>query len=184
MPAPPTGTDSLAADLARSVGRLRRSLNREVRAGMEVPPLPEAQLEILRLIDRRPGLRVQDAATELRLAPNTVSTLVHRLVDAGLVRRAADPADARVAHLRLSAAAEQRLRRWRDHRQEILAARLADLESADRLLVERAVPVLERVAAWLEAGRSPEPRRAAVPAPRRSGSAAAGAAPAEVPHGR
>ena len=155
MPTPSNSTDSLAADLARSVGRLRRSLNREVRAGTVLPPLPEAQLEILRLVDRRPGLRVQDAAVELRLAPNTVSTLVHRLVDAGLVRRVADPGDGRVAHLRLSAAAEQRLRRWRDHRQELLAARLAELDPADRSLVERAVPVLERVAVRLELGGSP-----------------------------
>jgi DNA-binding MarR family transcriptional regulator len=184
VPTPPTGTDSLAADLARSVGRLRRSLNREVRAGSELPPLPEAQLEILRLVDRRPGLRVQDAAAELRLAPNTVSTLVHRLVDAGLVRRVADPADGRVAHLRLSAAAEQRLRRWRDRRQEVLAARLADLDSADRLVVERAVPVLERVAAWLEGGRSPEPGRAAVASPSRSGSPADGGSSVEAGHGR
>jgi len=184
VPAPPTDTDSLAADLARSVGRLRRSLNREVRAGTAIPPLPEAQMEILRLVDRRPGLRVQDAAAELRLAPNTVSTLVHRLVDAGLVRRVADPDDGRVAHLRLSAAAEQRLRRWRDRRQEILAARLADLDSADRLVVERAVPVLERVAAWLEGGRSPEPGRAGVAAPRRSGNPADGGSSVEAGHGR
>ena len=183
MPPPPTGTDSLAADLARSVGRLRRSLNREVRAGTALPSLPEAQLEILRLVDRRPGLRVQDAAAELRLAPNTVSTLVRRLVDAGLVRRAADPADGRVAHLRLSAAGEQRLRRWRDHRQEVLAARLAELDSADRLLLERTVPVLERVAIRLEAGGPSDPGRPAAPPPSRSGSASAGAAPAEVGHG-
>jgi len=141
-------------------------------------------MEILRLVDRRPGLRVQDAAAELRLAPNTVSTLVHRLVDAGLVRRVADPDDGRVAHLRLSAAAEQRLRRWRDRRQEILAARLADLDSADRLVVERAVPVLERIAVWLEEGRSPEPGRAAVPSPSRPGSPADRASSAEVQLGR
>ncbi len=184
MPAAPTGTDTLAADLARSVGRLRRSLNREVRAGTALPPLPEAQLEILRLVDRRPGLRVQDAAAELRLAPNTVSTLVHRLVDAGLVRRVADPADGRVAHLRLSAAAEQRLRRWRDRRQEILAGRLAELDGADRSAVERAVPVLERVAVWLEEARSPERGTAGVPSPSRSGSPLDGAAPAGVRRGR
>jgi DNA-binding MarR family transcriptional regulator len=180
VPTPPAGTDSLAADLARSVGRLRRSLNREVRAGAAIPPLPEAQLEILRLVDRRPGLRVQDAAAELRLAPNTVSTLVHRLVDAGLVRRVADPTDGRVAHLRLSAAAEQRLRRWRDLRQEVLAARLADLDGADRLAVERALPVLERVAVWLEEGRSTEQGRAAVPSPSRPGSPGDGASAVEV----
>ncbi len=152
MSAPSPDLDALAAGLARGVGRLRRSLNREVRAGTAIPPLPEAQLEILRLVVRRPGLRVQDAAAELRLAPNTVSTLVHRLVDAGLVEREADLGDGRVAHLRLSPAGEQRLRRWRDHRQEILAARLADLDGDERRAVAQALPVLERIAVSLEAG--------------------------------
>ena len=80
----------LAAGLSRAVGRFRRSLNRRVRAGAGTPSLPEAQLEILRLVDRRPGLRVHDVATELRLASNTVSTLVRQLADSGLVERIPD----------------------------------------------------------------------------------------------
>jgi DNA-binding IclR family transcriptional regulator len=36
----------------------------------------------------RPGLSVQEAAVELRLAANSVSTLVRALVDQGLVDRA------------------------------------------------------------------------------------------------
>jgi DNA-binding MarR family transcriptional regulator len=179
VPRPSTDLAALAAGLAGAIGRLRRSLNRQVRAGTAIVPLPEAQLEILRLIDRRPGLRVHDAAAELRLAPNTVSTLVHRLVDAGLVERQADSGDGRVAHLHLLPAAEQRLRRWRDHRQRVLADRLSDLSADDRLAVARAVPVLERLAAALEEVAPVSTRVRRQPGPVAAG---VGASP-EVPHG-
>ena len=151
MPGPPLDLDALAGGLASAVGRLRRSLNRQVRAGGDAPPLPEAQMEIVRLVRRQPGLRVHDVATELGLASNTVSTLVHRLADAGLVGRLADPADARVTHLHLGPAAEPLLQSRRDRRSEILAARLVDIGSDDRLVLARAVPVLERIALALEA---------------------------------
>jgi DNA-binding MarR family transcriptional regulator len=154
-PTPGADLDALSAGLARAVGRLRRSINRAVRDGTALLPLPEAQLEILRLAARRPGLRVHDVAAELRLAPNTVSTLVHRLVDAGLVERHADSNDRRVARIGLSPAGEQRMRRWRDHRHEVLAARLAGLDGGERAAVAGAVPVLERLALDLEEGHFP-----------------------------
>ncbi len=145
----------LAAELARSLGRLRRSLNRSVRAATGTSPLPEAQLELLRLVERNPRIRVRDAALELRVAPNTVSTLVRRLVDARLLEREADVADGRAAQLLLSAAAVERLRRWRDRRHEILAARLAALPESDRRSVAEALPVLNRLAQSLELGSTP-----------------------------
>jgi DNA-binding MarR family transcriptional regulator len=147
VPSPP----SLADELARAIGRLRRSLNRNVRAATGAAPLPEAQLELLRIVERRPGIRVHDAALALRLAPNTVSTLVHRLAEAGLIEREPDPHDGRVTHLLLSSAAAQRLRRWRDHRHEMLCAELAGLPALELRALSRATPVLEKLAASLDA---------------------------------
>jgi DNA-binding MarR family transcriptional regulator len=145
----------LATDLARALGRLRRSLNRAVRAATGTTALPEAQLELLRLVERHPGIRVREAAVELRLAPNTVSTLVRHLSDAGLLDRGADLEDRRVARLRLTSAAGERLRRWRDRRHEILAARLAALAENDRHSLAEALPVLDQVAQSLELGWPP-----------------------------
>jgi DNA-binding MarR family transcriptional regulator len=142
---PSTDLDALAGRLARAAGRLRRRLNRQVRAGMDSDPLPEAQVEILRLVNRRPGIRIHDVAAELGLAANTVSTLVHSLAAAGFVDRLSDAGDGRVARLRLRPMAEVRLQRWRDGRGEILAARLSELGTGDRWLLARAVPVLERI---------------------------------------
>jgi DNA-binding MarR family transcriptional regulator len=174
MAEPAADLDALAGGLASAIGRLRRSLNRQVHAASDAPPLPEAQLEIVRLVHRRPGLRIHDAAAELGLAPNTVSTLVRRLSDAGLLERLADPGDARATLLRLSPAGEWRLQRWRDRRGEILAGRLVDLDGADRLAIARALPVLERIALALEAVPT-----VVTPAPGQS-AAAVSAAPASA----
>jgi DNA-binding MarR family transcriptional regulator len=142
----------LATELARALGRLRRSLNRSVRAAAGTTPLPEAQLELLRLVERHPHIRVRDAALELRVAPNTVSTLVRRLSDGRLLEREADVADGRAARLRLTASAAERLRRWRDLRHDILAARLAALPESERRTLTEALPVLRRVAESMEVG--------------------------------
>ena len=149
MPTTPTDRDE-AATLARVLGRLRRSLNREVRAGTGAFRLPEAQLEILRLVRHRPGLRIHDAAAELRLAPNTVSTLVHRLTEEGLLELQPDAVDGRVTRVRLSPAAEARMRHWHDRRAEILGAKLGVLDAAGREAVSRALPVLDAIASSLE----------------------------------
>ena len=153
MPSGPPALPSLPAvarRLAGALGRLRRALNRRVRAASQAGPLPEAQLELLRLLERRPGLRVQDAAGELMLASNTVSTLVHRLGAAGMLERETDPRDGRVARLRLGPDGAERLRRWRDRRQEVLAEELRRLDSGEVDAVVRALPALERLAALLE----------------------------------
>jgi DNA-binding MarR family transcriptional regulator len=148
-PAPPA-VPAVARRLVGALGRLRRALNRRVRAASPADPLPEAQLELLRLVERRPSLRVQDAAGELMLASNTVSTLVHRLGAAGLLERETDPWDGRVVRLRLGPDGAERLRRWRDRRQEVLTEELRRLETGEVDAVVRALPVLERLATLLE----------------------------------
>jgi len=151
MDSTPATPEALAGALAAAVGRLRRSLNRRVRAASGTPsPLPEAQVEILRLVRREPGLRVHDVAAQLQLAPNTVSTLVQLLSAEGMVERLRDPDDGRVTRLGLLPPAEERLRRWHDLRREILAHRLSELDAGDREAVGRAVPVLEKIAISLE----------------------------------
>ncbi len=127
FPPPPglAGQDTLADDLIAAVGDLKRSLRR--RAG---PPWPDlaslsgSQVELLRLIRRRPDLTVAAAAAELRLAANTVSTLVGQLTGVGLIRRTPDPEDRRIARLRLTPDADRALQLWGDRRTAAVAAAL------------------------------------------------------------
>jgi DNA-binding MarR family transcriptional regulator len=95
----------LAAELLGTVGRFRRRVRSS--GGTSIGTgLPESQAELLRLIGRRPGISVREAATELGLAPNTASTLVSKLSAEGLLLRTVDPDDRRVGRLRLTAPAQ------------------------------------------------------------------------------
>ena len=75
---------------------IRRS-GRLVGRPPELSELTGAQLDLVRLVGRRPAVSVAQAAAELRLAANTVSTLVRQLTDAGLLLRRVDPVDRRIA---------------------------------------------------------------------------------------
>lgn len=142
--------DPAAGALLHAVHRIRRLVRQRIRAEWGSPPLPEAQLELLRLVRERPGHRVQEAAEALGVAPNTVSTLVGQLESAGLVERRADPADRRAIRLHLTPAARARIARWRDRRQAIVGAAFAGLDEGDRQAIAAALPALDRLAELLE----------------------------------
>jgi DNA-binding MarR family transcriptional regulator len=101
-------------------------------------------------------ISVAEAATDLGLAANTVSTLVRQLTDAGLLRRLADAADRRIARLRLTAPAQRRVDQWRDRRTGLVAEAIAGLPAADRRALARAVPVIAQLAAMLQAETTPQ----------------------------
>src|SRR5262249_45033333 len=96
------------------MGRLRRTVQRRVRSGFPAPALSASQIELLVAVRSRPGVGVGELAAALRLAPNTVSAIVGRLVDAGLLRREPDPNDARAVCVRLTPTGYRRARSWRD----------------------------------------------------------------------
>ena len=141
---------ALGADLASVVARLRRVLRRTVRR-TAVDPLPPAASDVLVVVASRPGVGVNEVADELRLAPNTVSTLVRQLVERDLVVRSTDPADRRAARLDITAAARARIAAHRAVRAETMERALAHLGPAEREVLARAVPLLHRLTDALEA---------------------------------
>src|SRR5262245_43246954 len=141
---------AVADELLSTMASIRRS-GRLVGRPPELSELTGAQVDLVRLVWRLPGVSVAEAAAELGLAANTVSTLVRRLSDAGLLRRLVDPADRRVARLELTRETSRRVERFRDLRVALVASAIAELTTADRRRLEVALPVLGRVA-----GRLPE----------------------------
>jgi DNA-binding MarR family transcriptional regulator len=145
--------DLLAAgDLLSAIGLVRRTARRAMRQAWRQEPLPLAQSELLRLTASRPGITVANAAQDLHLAPNTVSTLVGKLTAAGLLRRSRGTADGRTALLSVTDQARRRLAEYRDLRAELAAQALARLTAADRRALAAAVPALQRLAEGMEAG--------------------------------
>ena len=93
------GGQHAAAELFTAISVIRRTARRAARQAWTQQPLPPAQSELLRLAAARPGLTVAEAAVELRVAPNTISTLVGRLTEAGLMNREKSAHDGRTALL-------------------------------------------------------------------------------------
>jgi len=66
-----------------------------------------------------------------------------------VLTRVTDPQDRRVARLALTTPAKERVERWRDQRAAATAAAIADLDLSERAALERAVPIIARLAAAL-----------------------------------
>jgi len=141
MTAPP-----VAQELAQTVGRLRRAIRQRARQEWGTSPLPEAQLELLRLVRAQPGLRPREAAEALGVLPNTVSTLLKNLEGMGLLERQRDGVDARCVRMRLTAAAWARIADWQDRRHAVVAAALDTLDPGDRAAIASSLPALGRLA--------------------------------------
>jgi DNA-binding MarR family transcriptional regulator len=142
---------AFAADLLTAIGAVRRTTRRAVRHASPTEPLPPTRSELLRLTVSRPGISVAEAARELRLAPNTVSTIVGALAAQGLITRGRSRADGRTVRLSPTNKARQRLTQWRDLRAELAANALAGLPAGDREALSAAIPALMRLAERMEA---------------------------------
>src|SRR5262249_62385879 len=113
---PPPAITEDAGRLAKAVSDLRRISRRSIRHDWPYSLLSPSQVELLRTVLDRPGIGVREAAEYLNLAPNTVSTLVGSLTDAGLLTRARDERDGRAARLEVTPAASRRRAAWRARR--------------------------------------------------------------------
>src|SRR5260370_8704789 len=65
---------ALAAELAKVLARIGRGLRYRTRAVREALDITHSEGELLRLLDRRPGIRVQAPAAQLGTPSNPVPT--------------------------------------------------------------------------------------------------------------
>ena len=159
LPAVPAASKAEAGQLLRAMGAVRRVARRAERAAAHAQPLPPARSELLRLAARRPGISVAEAAAELRLAPNSVSTMVSKLAEDGLLSRDRGVSDGRSVQLTVTDAGTARIGQWRDIRAD-LAGRAIELLSADeRQALRAAIPALTRLAGLMEELLATEKRR-------------------------
>jgi DNA-binding MarR family transcriptional regulator len=139
-------------ELGRLLGPLRRAVVRRTRTLGELPDLAEAQIELLRLLEREPGLGVSEVAARLRVAASTISNLVRSLAAEALIERAPSPSDMRAVQLYPSAHALKLLHRYDKLSRSILAEALTQLSAADRKALQRATPALARLLEQLNQG--------------------------------
>jgi DNA-binding MarR family transcriptional regulator len=135
-------TDALAEELLAAIGLVRRRLRRSAGRPSALSALTASQAELVRLVRRNPGISVAEAAAELGLVANTVSTLVGQLTERGLLLRTPDESDRRVARLTLTEPAREQVEAWRDRRAALVSNALDGLGPDDRDALRAALPVL------------------------------------------
>lgn len=141
--------EAFPEELADTLVRIQRLIRRRLRGGLTLPRLRGAEVELLRLVESRPGIGISDAARALHLAGNSVSTLVNQLVKGGYLLRETDPADRRAARLLLTEAAEKRLADWQRRRAELVVRQVSRLDETDREALRAALPALRKLAVTL-----------------------------------
>jgi DNA-binding MarR family transcriptional regulator len=143
-----TRTD-LVTELFGVVGRFKRQLRRSAGRSFDMVGLTEAQAELLRLVGRRPGMSIREAAIELGLVPNTASTLVSKLVADSLLIRTVDTDDRRVARLRLTDPAQQIADASRAARRAVLSQVLDELDEREIEALTQGLQVIDKVTQML-----------------------------------
>jgi DNA-binding CsgD family transcriptional regulator len=146
------GFDLLADELLGAMEAIRRSGRRHAGRPQELSQLTGSQLELVRLLRRRPGLSVSEVADELNVAPNTVSTLVRQLVDAGFVVRGCQAADRRVARLDLADDLGRKMGVFLDRRMGLLVEAMHALPVHDQRRLRSTVGVLLKLQREIERG--------------------------------
>src|ERR1700722_11049681 len=118
-----------------------------------------AQWAVLVRLDRFEGLKQSELAEMLDLQPISLTRLLDRLCDAGLIERRSDPNDRRAKRLFLTPAARPLLEQLADLGEEMMTTALAGV---DRNTVERMVAQLATVKENLR--RAIQQKTTAVPA--------------------
>ncbi|MFZ3566866.1 MarR family winged helix-turn-helix transcriptional regulator [Streptomyces sp. BH097] len=150
MPMDTTDADQAAAtELSRLLGPLRRAVLRATRNAADLPDLPEAQIELLRVLVDAP-LPAREAAARLRIAPSTVSNLVKAMSAAGLVERRSRPGDARTVLLAATSTANDLLDRYDHASAGALARGIGNLPPGERSAIRAALPALSHLAGELK----------------------------------
>jgi DNA-binding MarR family transcriptional regulator len=148
MPGPATQHDDRIRDeaaLADVVARLRRAMRRAARATNATSTLSVAQLELLSCLAENPGARPSQLARQLRLAPNSVTTLVNGLSKQDMVTRSDGGRDRRTVSLTLTPSGAEAVRTWHTTNADILGAALDDLHPGWQHLLTAALPALREL---------------------------------------
>jgi DNA-binding MarR family transcriptional regulator len=119
---------------------MARRLRQE--AGAQLSP---SQTAALATIERHGPLTPSELAERERVQRPTVTRVLARLEEAGLVDRAGDPQDRRSSLVTISGDGRELLEVVRARKDAFLARRIDALEPADRETLDRAAAILERM---------------------------------------
>jgi DNA-binding MarR family transcriptional regulator len=129
-------------DLAVEVRDAITRLNRRLRQTRPLGDLTIAQISALQSLDAAGALTPRELADLERVQPPTMTKIVARLEERGLVQRAPHPTDGRQVILSPTPAGRVWMDTYRRTRDEWLARRIGTLSAEDRETVRRAAAIL------------------------------------------
>jgi DNA-binding MarR family transcriptional regulator len=135
-----------AEHLARTLREAITRLNRRVRQARPVGDLTFSQLSALTSLQLAGALTPRELADVERVQPPTMTKIVGKLEDRGLVARTPHPTDRRQVILAATEQGRQVYAQFERARNEWLAAHLADLSQDERDTLQRAAQILQQVA--------------------------------------
>lgn len=141
--------DALATEIMETVPYIMYFIRTAVRSD-ERSVLSIPQIRVLAFIDKCPGSSLTRLSEAIGVTGPTASTMVDRLVKAGLVERSADPLNRRNIILRLTRSGETQLLANQRVAVSALSCELDKLSKEDAVKVQEALSILKKV--FREAG--------------------------------
>jgi DNA-binding MarR family transcriptional regulator len=135
-----------SAQLATLLRDAITRLNRRVRQARPVGDLTATQLSALTSLQLAGALSPRELADVERVQPPTMTKIVAKLEERGLVGRTPHPTDGRQVILAATEAGREVLGRSDRVRDQWLAKRLAELSPEERETLRRAAEILQKVA--------------------------------------
>lgn len=140
--ADPPATDALGIALSEQMDRMMRFLLREIR----IPDMPSRTgMSVLGSLRDRGPCRITELAATERITQPSMTNLVNRLEDEGLVQRQADPHDGRAVQVVITDAGRALQRHVRHVRAVELTRRLAALDEGERATLASALALFDKL---------------------------------------
>jgi MarR family transcriptional regulator for hemolysin len=130
--------ETLPFEIAETAHAMRKAFDRRA-IGLGVT---RAQWKVLFRLTRQPGMRQIELADLLDVEPITLTRIIDRLQEAGLVERSADPADRRAWRLHVTAKAQPLVEKLRGIADEMTADTFYGIDPGEIEITRR---VLERL---------------------------------------
>lgn len=125
--------ETIPFEIGETAHALRKAFDRRA-VGLGVT---RAQWKVLFRLTRKPGLRQTELADMLEIEPITLSRIVDKLEEAGLVERRPDPTDRRAWRLHVTAEAQPLVAKLKGVADDMIAEAFAGIDPEDIQITRR-----------------------------------------------
>ena len=141
-----TATRTTIAELASQLRPALLRLTRIIRNQRVDMSVTLTQLSAMGTLRKSGPMSAGELAACERVQPPSMTKVLANLEERGLVRREVHPTDRRQAVIEITPAGEELLDSERRSRDAWLTKQLATLSAEDRALVQRVIPIMEKLA--------------------------------------